>query len=104
MYSDFDEDDLEARFVYLPDCNHSIEFNGLDNWVKTIIEEVEMKAITCPKCKTPIRQSDRYLKELNYIQNRYEKIKERYRTLENTGWVINYLNTSSYRHMKKIRF
>ncbi|XP_037044307.1 NFX1-type zinc finger-containing protein 1-like [Bradysia coprophila] len=58
-----DEDEPDARFILLKDCNHIIEVNGLLNWVKLQDESnsnsggmsIQMK--TCPRCKTVIRQT-----------------------------------------------
>ena len=87
MYSEFDPEDPDVEdtsYIHLPDCKHSIEMDGLDGWVNSVMEDPELQALTCPKCKTPIRQSDRYLKELNKLQGKYEKVKKRYRTLNDT--------------------
>ena len=85
MYSDFDPDENgDTDYIYLPDCKHSIEMDGLDGWVATVMQDRELQALLCPKCKSPIRQSDRYLKELNTLQGKYERVKARYRTLDQT--------------------
>lgn len=75
MEEKYDEDDL---YVYLPDCQHRIEVEGLDGWVKSAAEENEFKAIVCPKCKARMA-SRRYTKIFNNWNQRYERIKEEYR-------------------------
>ncbi|KAG4081169.1 hypothetical protein HA402_014617 [Bradysia odoriphaga] len=58
-----DEDEPDARFILLMDCNHIIEVNGLLNWVKlqdgsnSISGGTSIQMKTCPRCKTVIRQT-----------------------------------------------
>ncbi len=53
------EDEDDARFIQLIDCQHIFERSGLDHWMKQKNNEgVGFKE--CPKCKTPIRRSLRY--------------------------------------------
>ncbi len=51
---------LTRRFVYLEDCKHCIEWNGLEYYMNHEVEEGEVSAKCCPRCKTLIRQSKRY--------------------------------------------
>ena len=49
------------RFIYLEDCGHSIEIDGMDHWMGMDDEnskEIQMKR--CPRCKTIIRSCYRY--------------------------------------------
>jgi len=46
--------------VYLEDCGHCIEAEGMDYYMNHTIEEGEIKAKSCPKCKTIIRHCKRY--------------------------------------------
>jgi len=47
------------RFVFLPDCGHTIEVEGLDYWMRMNDQsEIQMKC--CPRCKTIIRKCLRY--------------------------------------------
>jgi len=61
-----DEDEPDARFVYLEDCKHIIELKAMDNWIKMTYEagnSEEKRSIQlpkCHKCKTTIRNSIRY--------------------------------------------
>ena len=60
------EDEPNARFVFLKDCKHIVEVNGMKDWLNSrhdlMNEETTDKnnAIQfpeCPKCKTQIRNS-----------------------------------------------
>ena len=42
----FSDDEL---YVHIPDCHHSLEVNGLDQHVKVILDDKEVKMLTCPK-------------------------------------------------------
>lgn len=61
-----DEDEEDARFVLLEDCQHVIEVNGLDRWMEqgsqcgTDGNDVSIDMKSCPKCKTVIRRNLRY--------------------------------------------
>ena len=50
------------RFIYLEECQHTIEVDGMDQWMGMDQEdsnkEIQMKS--CPRCKTIIRFSYRY--------------------------------------------
>ncbi|XP_026285880.1 NFX1-type zinc finger-containing protein 1 [Frankliniella occidentalis] len=51
------EDEENARFVILPDCNHIFESSGLKEW---LLQDSEIKEKECPNCKKPIRTSLRF--------------------------------------------
>lgn len=53
-----DEEEEDARFIQLEDCNDIIKVTGLDRWMK--IDDSGVKFKVCPKCSTPIRKSFRY--------------------------------------------
>jgi hypothetical protein len=67
------EDEEDARFVYLFECKHLLEVSGLDHWIKSRFgadaeDKEKMNSIKlpeCPKCKTPLRRNTRYA---NYIK------------------------------------
>nr|CAD7431767.1 unnamed protein product [Timema monikensis] len=48
-----------ARFVYLEDCHHVVEAQGLETWLGQSDGEIAMKV--CPRCKTTIARTQRYL-------------------------------------------
>ncbi|CAG5084783.1 Oidioi.mRNA.OKI2018_I69.PAR.g10735.t1.cds [Oikopleura dioica] len=75
MTEEYEEDEL---YVYLPDCQHRIEWEGLDGWVQSVSQESEFKAILCPKCKARMASS-RYTKIFNNWNKKYERIKGTYR-------------------------
>ena len=80
------EDEDDARFIELRDCNHIFEVSGLDQWMRTDTsgsqsdpdmppESNQVLFKVCPRCKTPIRKSLRYgdiikevLKDVNAIK------------------------------------
>lgn len=50
-----------TRFIYLEDCKHTIEVEGLDHWMEMKQEETqEIQTKCCPRCKTIIRSCYRY--------------------------------------------
>lgn len=53
------EDEEDARFVQLEDCDHFFEATGLDRWIDEATD-TEVKFATCPRCRTPVRKSLRY--------------------------------------------
>ena len=60
------EDEEDTRFILLPDCNHIVVVEMLDQWMSTdnsdptgeSQEEITLKV--CPRCKTPVRKCLRY--------------------------------------------
>ena len=59
------EDEPDARFIQLKDCDHIFEVSGLDQWMDqqdggTDSKAVEIQFKCCPKCKTSVRRSLRY--------------------------------------------
>lgn len=75
------EDDEDSRFVYLQECGHTIESEGMEQWLITETEQnqsKEIKAAYCPKCKTTITSTPRYS---NYVKKtcvNLAKIKNKY--------------------------
>ncbi|KAG4074868.1 hypothetical protein HA402_009293 [Bradysia odoriphaga] len=67
------ESDADARFVLLEDCGHAIEHEGLDYYMTHDIEEGEITAKNCPRCKTLISRSRRYG---NVIKRRLKDVVE----------------------------
>lgn len=66
------EEEENARFIQLKDCKHVIEVQGLDQWIESLLPKLdeneaatEIVKINCPKCKTPICRSKRYISVLN---------------------------------------
>lgn len=82
------EDDPEARFVYLEDCGHCIESSAMDYWMESRFgaknvpntdennnKNNSIELPQCPLCKTPIRRNLRYSKYVKIQLNLIEKIK-----------------------------
>ncbi|KAK2705482.1 hypothetical protein QYM36_015764 [Artemia franciscana] len=46
------ETEPDSRFIFLPDCNHAIELEGIDYWMTQNKHEVGLRR--CPRCNTPI--------------------------------------------------
>uniref|UniRef100_A0AC34FYY0 RZ-type domain-containing protein n=1 Tax=Panagrolaimus sp. ES5 TaxID=591445 RepID=A0AC34FYY0_9BILA len=64
------EEDEDAKFLQLKDCGHIFEVSGLDQWIASKLPNkddsmIEIVEICCPRCKTPIRKSKRYIGFLN---------------------------------------
>ncbi|XP_050443204.1 NFX1-type zinc finger-containing protein 1-like [Adelges cooleyi] len=69
------EDDPDARFIYLEDCEHSIESDALEQWINQSDEEISMKQ--CPLCKTPILKTQRFMNQIKQIYQDIAKIKNK---------------------------
>ncbi|KAL3847656.1 hypothetical protein ACJMK2_018557 [Sinanodonta woodiana] len=74
------EDEPDARFVQLEDCEHIIEVEGMDKWIKSdnvdnAASSIQLKV--CPTCKTPIRRNIRYGKIINRTLNEIEEVKRK---------------------------
>lgn len=59
------EDEPNARFVYLEDCKHTIESEALSQWINQNDKEVCLKQ--CPLCKTPILKTQRFMNQVKAI-------------------------------------
>ena len=68
------EDEPDARFVELQDCNHMFEYSDLDRWMKEQDGEIQFKK--CPRCNTPIRTSLRYCNHVKKVHNDFEQVKQ----------------------------
>ncbi|KAL4098189.1 hypothetical protein QTP88_022837 [Uroleucon formosanum] len=67
------EDEPNARFIYLEDCKHTIESDALTKWMNQNDEEICLKQ--CPLCKTPILKTQRFLNQVKVILDDISKIK-----------------------------
>lgn len=62
------------RFIFLEDCKHTIEVEGMDHWMEMKTEETrEIQMKCCPRCKTIIRSCYRYG---NVIKRNFKDIVE----------------------------
>ncbi|RNA18389.1 NFX1-type zinc finger-containing 1 [Brachionus plicatilis] len=74
-----DEDEPDARFIYLEECSHVVEVSGMDEWINTRYSDENNNSSNsiqlpqCPKCKTSIRKSKRYA---NVIKTQLKAINE----------------------------
>ncbi|XP_060843722.1 NFX1-type zinc finger-containing protein 1-like [Rhopalosiphum padi] len=59
------EDEPNARFVYLEDCKHTIESEALSKWMNQNDKEICLKQ--CPMCKTPILRTQRFMNQVKVI-------------------------------------
>ncbi|KAI4470915.1 dna2/nam7 helicase family [Holotrichia oblita] len=63
------EDEEDARFVLLQECNHVIESRGMDMWLENGGQEITIKR--CPRCRMPLTVTRRYN---DYIKASIEEI------------------------------
>ena len=73
------EDEPNALYIELVDCEHTFQVNDLDYWMEEM-EENETSAIqlkVCPKCKTTIRRTLRYSNIVKRTLADIEKVKEK---------------------------
>lgn len=74
------EDEEDARFVILEDCDHFFEVTSLDKWVDQTDNssgDSQVKFPACPKCKTPVRKSLRYCNKVKEILKDVSEIKRK---------------------------
>lgn len=65
------EDEEDARFVLLQECNHVIESRGMDMWLENGGQEITIKR--CPRCRMPLTITRRYN---DYIKASIEEIQK----------------------------
>uniref|UniRef100_A0A646QJ34 NFX1-type zinc finger-containing protein 1 n=1 Tax=Hemiscolopendra marginata TaxID=943146 RepID=A0A646QJ34_9MYRI len=73
LYGNEEEDD--ARFVFLEDCKHCIEVEGLDHWMNMDENEIKMKE--CPRCKSVIWRNSRYGNIIKQRLHDVQRVKKR---------------------------
>lgn len=74
------EDEHDARFIKLEDCNHIFEVNGFTQYLETrsdSTEEIQMKS--CPMCKKVIRKNLRFGNYVKSCLENIERVKEKVR-------------------------
>nr|XP_006812408.1 PREDICTED: NFX1-type zinc finger-containing protein 1-like [Saccoglossus kowalevskii] len=74
------EDEDDARFIQLLDCPHFLEVQGLDQWMDMAESgdsnhDIQFKG--CPKCKTPIRKSNRYGNVIKQCLEDIQRVKQK---------------------------
>jgi hypothetical protein len=70
------EDDGDAKFVLLEDCGHAIEADALGQSFENALSSGSIKYLECPKCKTHIRNCQRYQLCIKGIQHNVDAIKK----------------------------
>jgi len=73
------EDEPDARFVELIDCQHLVHAESMDQWVEQAGPEGVVKLAECPICKTPVRSTARYNSAVNSHLLNVEKVKAKLR-------------------------
>ena len=63
------------RFVYLEDCKHVLEATGLEQWMSQTDGEIKLK--DCPKCKTPIAKTQRFMNMVKKVYQDVQRVKKR---------------------------
>lgn len=72
------EDEPDARFVQLEDCNHFFEVQALDRYMnEQKDDEVAIRLKVCPICQVPIRKNLRYGASIKKRLEEIEIIKEK---------------------------
>lgn len=64
------EDESDAVFIKLEDCNCTFEVRDLDKYVATTIESIQedgIRPLKCPRCTVIITKSRRYTNELKMV-------------------------------------
>ncbi|NXS77528.1 ZNFX1 protein, partial [Erpornis zantholeuca] len=69
------EDEPDARFVQLEDCDHVFESQGLDHYMDGDDDVVKLKV--CPLCQTPIRKNLRYGTSVKRQVEEIEQVKQK---------------------------
>ncbi|XP_065220934.1 LOW QUALITY PROTEIN: NFX1-type zinc finger-containing protein 1-like [Planococcus citri] len=74
----FGYEDLEdARFVLLEDCGHYFESEGMDTFISQTDEKGEIVMKMCPKCKTPIAKTLRYMNQVKKVYRDVQNVKKK---------------------------
>jgi len=63
------------RFIYLEDCKHVLEATGLEQWMAQTDGEIKLK--DCPKCKTPIAKTQRFMNMVKKVYQDVQRVKKR---------------------------
>uniref|UniRef100_A0A8D8TX39 NFX1-type zinc finger-containing protein 1 n=1 Tax=Cacopsylla melanoneura TaxID=428564 RepID=A0A8D8TX39_9HEMI len=75
------EKEKDARFVVLEDCGHFFESKGIELYIgvssKSNTLDTEIVVKTCPKCKTPIVSTLRFMNAIRFIKRNMQAAKAR---------------------------
>jgi hypothetical protein len=61
----------------LEDCKHVLEATGLEQWMAQKDEDGEIKLKDCPKCKTPIAKTQRFMNMVKKVYQDVQRVKSR---------------------------
>ncbi|KAG5867398.1 hypothetical protein JTB14_025229 [Gonioctena quinquepunctata] len=70
------EDEENAIYVMLEDCMHTFESGDLERWLR--MDENEIKAKVCPRCKTTIKTTSRYSNYIKRTMDDITKVKQKF--------------------------
>jgi hypothetical protein len=59
----------------LEDCKHVLEATGLEQWMAQTDGEIKLK--DCPKCKTPIAKTQRFMNMVKQVYQDVQRVKSR---------------------------
>ncbi|KAK3589668.1 hypothetical protein CHS0354_015172 [Potamilus streckersoni] len=74
------ETNPKSRFVQLSDCGDVLEVTSMERWKQKQMLQGDLSEIrfpVCPVCRTPIRNSVRYQRELNKIRRAVRLVKSK---------------------------
>ncbi|XP_008482375.1 NFX1-type zinc finger-containing protein 1 [Diaphorina citri] len=84
------EDEEGAKFVVLQDCGHFFESSGIETYVGINAESTddpkdkEIVMLTCPRCKTPIVNTQRFMNQTRKIMKDIAEIKKKQNGMKRT--------------------
>ena len=58
----------------MEDCKHVLEATGLEQWMAQTDEEIKLK--DCPKCKTPIAKTQRFMNMVKMVYQDVQRVKK----------------------------
>ncbi|XP_054273692.1 NFX1-type zinc finger-containing protein 1-like [Macrosteles quadrilineatus] len=68
-----EETEEDSKWVLLVDCGHTLESTGLEMWLNIEQDGGEIGCKVCPRCKSPIVQTQRFM---NLIKKTYMDIQQ----------------------------
>ena len=57
----------------MEDCKHVLEATGLEQWMAQTDGEIKLK--DCPKCKTPIAKTQRFMNTVKKVYQDVQRVK-----------------------------
>ena len=96
--------------MYLEDCKHTIENDGLLQWMNISTEESEhpqpLRLKRCPKCSTPIKKCMRVMNQIKICQKDLVRAKEKilFKDRKNSNFHdFNLRQRNLVEHLKELR-